>query len=346
MRLLVIGLSAFLALSSRILLSSALSSVQPKALRHSRVPTAFLALQSASVSTDTGKVEKACPEPVPLSFPVSVQVPLLQLALAGGVTTFFADACVHPIDCIKTLQQSDLGVDLTFLQAISYLHETAGVGGFFKGLFTYACSDAVGGAIKFSVWEAWKKRWDETNIVWLGAALAFVASSVVIVPGELVKQQIQMSHFDGTGEAVRGIFQANGLAGFFNGYDAVVYRDVPHTILELCLYDIFKRCGSILPSSKGGASGLNPLLAAALTGAVAGTLTAPLDTIKTKVMVEGYDSFWECFASTIESSGWDGVWAGTLARVLWIVPFTTLYLPTYDYLHKQLLQRHQRHLME
>ena len=106
--------------------------------------------------------------------------------------------------------------------------------GFYFGFLTYAISDAIGGAFKFSVWEAWKQRQaksdnivkffnvvlqqqpsenDDTSesdsrsnnrsvsevmvklsgwmYIWLGAAVACVASSVLIVPGELLKQQLQ-----------------------------------------------------------------------------------------------------------------------------------------------------------
>ena len=281
-------------------------------------------------------------EALPIA-PVSVprpSVPLVQLALAGSVTTFFADSCIHPVDCIKTLQQSDLGAELNFnfLEASNYLFETSGIRGFSNGLLAYACSDAVGGAIKFSVWELWKKKIQDPRLVWVGAAVAFIAASVVIAPGEFLKQQLQMSHYDSLADAARSVYEADGPAGFFWGYDAVILRDVPHTILELCLYDVFKRSGSFFNQNE---EGTNPVLAAAMTGCVAGFMTTPMDAIKTKVMVDStYDSTWDCFVTTLDNHGWGGMWAGSLARVLWIAPFTMLYLPTYDFLHNSLLERH------
>lgn len=266
-----------------------------------------------------------------MSVPPPVTVPLVQLALAGSVTTFFADACIHPVDCIKTIQQSDMGTGLGFVQAASYLWDTSGLQGFFNGLLTYAVSDGMGGAIKFSVWETWKKHIEDTRLVWVGAALAFCAASIVIVPGEFLKQQLQMSHFDSLSEAALYVYRNDGVTGFYTGYNAVILRDVPHTMLELCLYDVLKRAGS------------NGISAACLTGCVAGFLTTPMDAIKTKIMVEGsaYDSLWDCVATTLDAHGWGGIWAGALARVLWIAPFTMLYLPTYDFLHKTLLERQQ-----
>jgi len=118
--------------------------------------------------------------------------------------------------------------------------------------------------------------------------------------------------------------------------------------LELCLYDVFKRSGSLFRqrSNSGNRNeGTNPVLAAAMTGCVAGFLTTPMDAIKTKVMVDAsstYDSTWDCFVTTVDHHGWVGLWTGAIARVLWIAPFTVLYLPTYDYLHSTLLERHLR----
>ena len=266
-----------------------------------------------------------------ITVPPPVTVPLVQLALAGSATTFFADACIHPVDCIKTIQQSDMGTGLGFAEAAGYLWDTSGLQGFFNGLLTYAVSDGMGGAIKFSVWETWKKHIEDTRLVWVGAALAFCAASIVIVPGEFLKQQLQMSHFDSLTEAALHVYRNDGVTGFYTGYNAVILRDVPHTILELCLYDVLKRAGN------------SGILAACLTGCVAGFLTTPMDAIKTKIMVEGsaYDSLWDCVATTLDAHGWGGIWAGALARVLWIAPFTMLYLPTYDFLHKTLLERQQ-----
>jgi len=42
---------------------------------------------------------------VPMDIPN--QLPLWRLALAGGVATMIGDAALHPMDCIKTLQQND-----------------------------------------------------------------------------------------------------------------------------------------------------------------------------------------------------------------------------------------------
>ena len=275
------------------------------------------------------------------------QLPLIQLAVAGSLTTFGCDMIMHPIDCIKVIQQSDLGMDWSLMHAASYLYETDGVAGFFHGFFTYACSDAAGGALKFAVWESWKTKTADYKpawvYLWMGAALAFLASSIVIVPGEFLKQQLQMSHYTGLREAIDGIYAASGIGGFFMGYDGVLYRDIPYTMLELGLYEIFKEMlDKRRPEADQGGEEpvLDQVLAAAVTGAITATLTTPLDTIKTKLMVDDYSSFLDALTSTVEHHGPAGVFAGVVARIAWIVPFTAIYLPTYDFLKRQLWKSH------
>lgn len=262
---------------------------------------------------------------------------------------------MHPIDCIKTLQQSDMGFALTFTEAARQLWQNYGLMGFYHGFLTYGVADATGGAFKFSVWETWKQLSKDLPLakslswlyVWIGAGLAFVASSIVIVPGELLKQQLQMSHYDSLPLAVAGIFEQSGLAGFFVGYEGVLYRDVPYTILELGLYDLFKSLIEAKRPVEHKPQAWEEILAAAITGGVTAFLTTPIDVVKTKMMVDSEyvgDSFLECLLASIDHHGWMSVFAGVEARMAWILPFTAIYLPTYDYLKRQLLKRHAEHL--
>lgn len=282
------------------------------------------------------------------------ELPLHELALAGSITTLIADISMHPIDCIKTVQQSDSGLDFSFVQAAAYLWETSGVMGFYHGFLLYALADGTGGALKFAVWELWKRSSENWSVptwisLWAGAGLAFVASSIFIVPGELIKQQLQMSHYDGLIEAVTGIYATHGWPGFFVGYEGVLYRDIPYTMLELGLYEVFKQFLDARRSPNEQSNTFEQIMAAAVTGGITAFVTTPIDVVKTKLMVdtEYLDaSFLQCMIASIQNHGWHSVFAGVWARIGWILPFTAIYLPTYDALKSQLWKRHlqnQRH---
>jgi hypothetical protein len=118
-------------------------------------------------------------------------------------------------------------------------------------------------------------------------------------------------------------------------------------MLELGLYEIFKR---FLADTRSTKLQLEPfwqeIVAAAATGGITAFVTTPIDVIKTKLMVDHYDSFFEGFSMTVANHGVPALFAGVFARISWIVPFTAIYLPTYDFIKRQMLIRHVAFLQE
>ena len=113
-------------------------------------------------------------------------------------------------------------------------------------------------------------------------------------------------------------------------------------MLELGLYEQFK---GVLMSTSPRRTGTTPVpsmdawqevLAAAATGGVTALATTPIDVIKTKLMVDHYDGFFDCLLLTVSHHGIPALFAGVYARIGWIVPFTAIYLPTYDFLKRRL----------
>jgi solute carrier family 25 S-adenosylmethionine transporter 26 len=84
---------------------------------------------------------------------------------------------------------------------------------------------------------------------------------------------------------ISSIVKAEGIKGLFSGYFSTLVRDVPYTMLELGLYENIK----MMMRKFQQKDELNPrdeLFAAAVTGAVTGFITTPLDVVKTKLMLE------------------------------------------------------------
>jgi len=87
----------------------------------------------------------------------------VDLAIAGALATMIGDFAMHPVDCIKTLQQSNAGSGLSMLAASKEIFKTGGIGGFYSGLATYVFCDGAAGAIKFATYEKLKK-WANENV--------------------------------------------------------------------------------------------------------------------------------------------------------------------------------------
>lgn len=216
---------------------------------------------------------------------------------------------MHPADCIKTIQQTQT---ISFTSAVSYIHETQGLGGFWNGIWVYSTADALAGAVKFGSYEYLRRQFPNS----IAASVAFLISSVILVPGESLKQFQQTQTVD------------YELLDLYQGYSGVLLRDIPHATLELCLYDRTKRIFT------------SPLVSAGITGTVTAVLTTPLDTLKSQlVAAERGTQLWDVFDALVSQHGTAGLFAGVAARVAWIVPFTMIYLPTYDAIKVRLRRR-------
>jgi solute carrier family 25 S-adenosylmethionine transporter 26 len=309
----------------------------------------------------------------------------LQLALAGAVATMVGDVSMHPIDCIKTLQQSNEGIGLSMLAAAQMIWKTKHFAGFFSGLNVYMISDGLGGALKFATYETLKRKLvqyhqvqDEkarTNSATIAltaetipiqknrqsfalfgiAALSYIVSSVVLVPGELIKQRLQMGQISSISQGISSLCNTQGgLLGLYQGYFAVCLRDIPYTMLELGLYDNLKAAYQSYQNGRWrrqnqdttvtppNLSLRDEVVIAAITGCITGFVTNPLDTIKTKLMVDDaqlYHGFIDCLQKTVSQYGLKSLLQGAAARVSWIGPFTAIYLPIYEILKRQMTQK-------
>jgi len=273
-----------------------------------------------------------------------------KLALAGAVATAFGVVAMHPIDSIKTLQQSNAGTGLSILAAGKKIVQDGGIGSLYSGLGPYVTSDACAGALKFASYEVLKK-WVKDKVpeekygsaLFGCAAVAFMISSVALVPGELLKQRLQMGQISSIRQGIPQIFKSEGILGFYSGYSGVCLRDVPYTMLELGIYDNLKslylkvKNKNSAPGEERPITQFDEILAAAISGGVTGYATSPFDTIKTKLMVDtGYSGFADCVAKTVSESGVGALFNGSVARVAWLMPFTAIYIPFYELLKRRM----------
>lgn len=195
------------------------------------------------------------------------------------------------------------------------------------------------------------KHWVDDNVkeeqkggaLFLVAGVAFIVSSVVLVPGELIKQRLQMGQISSVAEGFSTIWKNEGILGFFTGYSGVCLRDVPYTMMELGIYDNLKSMYINWKSERSSdgedyqITQWDEIIAAAITGGIIGYLTAPLDNIKTKLMVDvGYSGFFDCVSKTVSANGLGALFNGGGARVAWLMPFTAIYLPVYEVFKRRL----------
>jgi hypothetical protein len=95
---------------------------------------------------------------------------------------------------VQQTSTSSIGILATALT----IFKNSGVSGFYPGVVPYCIADGVSGSIKFAVFEI-SKRYSESKIDkkfhpvsrFLCAAVAMLACSVALIPGEVIKTRLQ-----------------------------------------------------------------------------------------------------------------------------------------------------------
>jgi len=230
----------------------------------------------------------------------------LQAMLAGGLGGLTGDMLMHSLDTVKTRQQGDPHRPPKYRQLTpSYLsiYRQEGV---LRGLYGGAIPAAVGsfaGTFCFFGAYEYSKRWMidagiSPGVSYLAAGLvADAVASPVYVPTEVIKTRLQLQgrhnnpffhsgyNYRGTRDALRTILRMEGFGALFHGYKATLYRDLPFSALQFAFYEKERDWAKQYRGQKDIGLGLE-ILTGMTAGGMAGTITCPLDVVKTRIQTQ------------------------------------------------------------
>lgn len=241
--------------------------------------------------------------------------------LSGGVAGVSVDIALFPLDTVKTRLQSPQG----FFKA-------GGFHGIYNGLASAAAGSFPNAALYFCVYETLKPEFVQAlgsgnaSIAQMAAAaIGETAACLVRVPTENVKQKLQAGVYTSTGQALRGIVQGKGVAGFYSGYLTTVMREIPFSMIQFPLWEGMKlRIGEFRARPDNSVASWESALAGSMSGGIAAGLTTPLDVVKTRLMlgkdVEGreYKGMISTFRRIVNEEGPSKLLSGISPRVIWI----------------------------
>ncbi|SCU90713.1 LAMI_0E03312g1_1 [Lachancea mirantina] len=229
--------------------------------------------------------------------------------LVGGLTSAIA---LQPFDLLKTrVQQGDRATLAIALKSIENPLQL------WKGTLPSALRTSIGSALYLSTLNLVRTSIAERKPVeqrrsgssflprltmhenLLSGAFTRAAVGFMTMPITVVKVRFEstMYSYQTLGQAFRHIYQHEGIRGFFNGCGATVLRDAPYAGLYVLFYEYCKnKVPDLLPSSmlqfsdKGVFSSATSTvinsIAAIVSASAASTVTAPFDTIKTRMQVK------------------------------------------------------------
>lgn len=218
---------------------------------------------------------------------------------------------MHSLDTVKTRQQGLLFNPKYRLMIPAYstiLKEE----GLFRGLYggyTPALMGSIPSTAAFFGTYEYSKRLmigqfgiNDTVAYFFAGILGDLALSVFYVPLEVLKTRLQLQgkynnpytkgcgyNYKGLADAVRSIARTEGTSALTYGYKETLFRDLPFSALQFAFYEKFRRLAITYNNSDDLPVSLE-LCTGAAAGGLAGTLTTPLDVIKTRIQTATIDT--------------------------------------------------------
>lgn len=237
--------------------------------------------------------------------------PLWHCMLAGGFGGAVGDSVMHSLDTVKTRQQGapEMAKYRNMVGAYKTILVEEGVR---RGLYGGYSAAILGSfpttAIFFGTYEYTKRTmiygWgaNDTLSHLTAGLMGDLVSSVIYVPSEVLKTRLQLQgrfnnpffqsgyNYRNLRDAIRTVVQTEGLGTLFYGYKATLVRDLPFSALQLAFYEKFRSYAFLYQGLDMKLDELpisSELAVGASAGGLAGTLTTPLDVIKTRIQTQG-----------------------------------------------------------
>jgi len=253
---------------------------------------------------------------------------------AGLVAGIAVDVPLHPVDTLKTR-----------LQAREGFTAVGGKRGLWSGLSAVLVMSVPGSAIFFLVYDQAQQGLERHSPLapfWrdgVSACLADAAACSVRVPCEVVKQRMQVARSGEVASMVIDAICREGPSGFFAGLGATLVRDVPFALIQMPLFEELKQRHpwgrTARASGDTKLQGLVGMTSGGVAGAVAGFLTTPLDTAKTRLMLTERSSERHGLVETLKriaaESGPRGLFAGVAPRTLHSCAGGALWLGAFEW---------------
>lgn len=149
-------------------------------------------------------------------------------------------------------------------------------------------------------------------------------SCVLRVPVDVVKQRLQVCRYTHLGEGISHIVRRDGYRGFYRGFGATLFRDIPFSCIQFPLYEWLNR-------QSGATSPVERALVGCVSGSFAALVTTPLDVVKTRVMLnESTAGAFHLFRETCRVEGWRWLGRGAVSRATMIGLGGLFYFGTYE----------------
>ncbi|ELR16099.1 Mitochondrial carrier protein [Acanthamoeba castellanii str. Neff] len=283
---------------------------------------------------------------------------ILKHLLAGGLAGAISRTCVSPLERVKILFQLQRPGQVKYRgvwHALVTIFKEEGLYGYLRGNGTNIIRIFPYSAVQFAAYEQFKKllkvKKDSGPLRFLSAgAGAGITSVVATYPLDLIRTRLSSGaaadkQYKGIWQAFINIVRTEGPLATYKGVVATVLVSVICSVchhalgfagLNFATYEVFKRfCSKQFPNVQPSAIHLT---CGAVAGAVSQTVTYPLDVLRRRMQMQGFDghpaytSTWDCTRSMWRLEGVNGFYRGMIPNYLKVVPSISITFLVYEWM--------------
>lgn len=247
----------------------------------------------------------------------------------------------HPLDTIKVKLQLRGSTFSGPLQVVRHAVTTRSVGALWHGWGAAWLGSSLSSSLFFGAYETCKALGAPPPVATLvGNAL----SSLILVPKELVKSRLQAGAQGNTLHVMGAALRTGGVRSLYAGYMSTLLRNAPGNVISFTAFEALKHAqlDATAGQRQRGEDTLSPgasLVTGAAAGALAATMTHPLDLVKTRLMTQGVRGasgaqLYRGVASTLRTvareEGLRGLGRGLRVRLFYNALFTAFGLTCFE----------------
>ncbi|CAG9767188.1 unnamed protein product [Ceutorhynchus assimilis] len=228
----------------------------------------------------------------------------------GGISSALAACVTHPLDLLKVQLQTQQEGKLSLGKLTVHIIKTEGVFALYNGLSASLTRQLTYSTTRFGIYEVLKQKYNPDTF---GAKVAIAVGAgacggLVGTPADMVNVRMQNDsklpkdkrrNYKNIFDGLWRVYKEEGVRRLFNGASTATTRAIFMTIGQLSFYDQVK----ILLVNSGVFKDnlITHFLASLTAGAIATSLTQPLDVLKTRAMNAKpgeYSSLWAIVVHT------------------------------------------------
>lgn len=269
----------------------------------------------------------------------------------GGVASAGAACFTHPLDLLKVHLQTQQEGKLNIVTMTLNIIRKQGAVALYNGLSASLLRQMTYSTTRFGIYEVAKQHLSsgsgEKNLPFhtkvLMAASGGAAGGLVGTPADMINVRMQNDiklpveqrrNYKHAIDGLWKVLRTEGALRLFSGATTATSRAVLMTVGQLSFYDQVKQM--MLTTSYFKDNLVTHFIASSTAGAVATTLTQPLDVLKTRMMNAKpgeYKSVWHCVVITAQS-GPLGFFKGYIPAFVRLAPHTILTFVLFEQLTK------------